>query len=259
MKQIIFIIILGLVQGLTEFLPVSSSGHLTLFAEIFGIKENNLFITVALHFGTLLSVVVYYFKDLINLFKKGNRKTIWFLVLATLPAGFVMLFINEFIETMFSSSKFVSFGFLLTAIFLFLTDYIGKRIKNPKPFTWKSSLVMGLSQAMAVFPGISRSGSTISGGILLANGDKKQVADFSFLMSIPIILGSTLFEVVKVDFTSINLLAIFLGVMVSFITGLVAIKFMLKLIKKCNFKWFSLYLLILFILTFTNGFIYPLW
>ena len=259
MREILLTILLGIIQGLTEFLPVSSSGHLTLVAEIFGITENNLFTAVALHFGTLMAVIVYYFKDLVKLFRPENHKTIWHIVLATLPAGLVMLFINHKIETMFDSSKFVSFGFLITAIILLATDFIGKRIKETKNITWKSALLMGTAQAFAVFPGISRSGSTISGGIILASGERKQVADFSFLMSIPIILGSTLFEVVSVDYSSINWIAIILGVIASFVTGYLAIKFMLKIIKKCNFKWFSLYLFFLFVITFINGFIVKIW
>ena len=259
MKEILITIILGIIQGLTEFLPVSSSGHLTLFAEIFGVSENNLFTSVALHFGTLCAVVVFYFKELISLFKKKNSIKIWYLLLATIPAGLVMLLINNTIKSMFTSSQFVGFGFLITAIILLLTDFIGKRVKAPKPITYKSALVMGLSQAFAVFPGISRSGSTISGGIVLANGERKQVADFAFLMSIPIILGSCLFEAFSVDFSTVNIPATLLGMLASFITGYLAIKFMLKLIKRCNFKWFSIYLLILSAITLVNGFIFPIW
>lgn len=259
MREVLLTILLGIIQGLTEFLPVSSSGHLTLFAEIFGMTENNLFTTVALHFGTLCAVVVFYFKDLTGLIKKENHSKLWLLVLATIPAGLVMLFINDMVETMFSSSKFVSFGFLITAIVLLITDIVGKRQRYSKPITWRNSLLMGLSQACAIFPGISRSGSTISGGIVLAGGEKKSVADFAFLMSVPIILGSTIFELFAVDFSKINIIATLLGVVASFITGYLAIKFMLKLIKNCNFKWFSLYLFLLFAVTFINGFIFPIW
>lgn len=259
MREIIFTIILGIIQGLTEFLPVSSSGHLTLFAEIFGITENNLFTAVALHFGTLMAVVVFYFKDLIGLFKRENHSKLWHLILATLPAGLFMLVINNAVENMFNSSKFVSFGFLLTALILLITDYVGKKIRERKAITWKSALIMGVSQAFAIFPGISRSGSTISGGLVLASGERKEVANFSFLMSVPIILGSTLFELFSVEITSVNWIATLLGVFASFITGYLAIRFMLKIIGKCNFKWFSLYLFILFTITFINGFIAPIW
>lgn len=259
MREIIYTIILGIIQGLTEFLPVSSSGHLTLFAEIFGIQENNLFTAVALHFGTLMAVVVFYFKDLVGLIKRENHKTLWFLILASIPAGLFMLVINNTVENMFNSSKFVAFGFLITAIILLITDYVGKRINNKKSLSWKSAVIMGMSQAFAIFPGISRSGSTISGGLVLASGERKEVANFSFLMSIPIILGSTIFELFSVEINSINWVATLLGVLASFITGYLSIRFMLKIIGKCNFKWFSLYLFIISIITFINGFIVPIW
>ena len=259
MREIIYTIILGIIQGLTEFLPVSSSGHLTLFAEIFKIKENNLFTAVALHFGTLMAVVVFYFKDLVGLLKKENCSKLGNLILATIPAGLFMLVINNSVEKLFNSSRFVAFGFLLTAIILLVTEFVCKKTRITKPITWKSSLIMGLSQAFAIFPGISRSGSTISGGLILASGERKEVADFSFLMSVPIIFGSTIFELFSVEINSINWVATLLGVLASFITGYLAIRFMLKIIAKCNFKWFSLYLFILSIITFINGFIVPIW
>lgn len=259
MREILLTIILGIIQGLTEFLPVSSSGHLALFQDIFNMTENNLFLTVALHFGTLLAVVVYFFKDILNLTQKGNRKTIWYLILATIPAGIVMLLLKNTIDSMFSSTKFLWVGFLITAIILFIVDCVGRRIKNHSPITYKTALIMGLSQAFAVFPGISRSGSTISGGIILANGERKQIANFAFLMSIPVIAGSTIIEAISVDYVNINILAVLLGVIASFVTGYLAIKFMIRLIGNCNFKWFSLYLIIVAGFAFVNGMIVPIW
>lgn len=259
MKEIFLTIILGIVQGLTEFLPVSSSGHLTLLQEIFGLTANTLFTNVALHFGTLCAVVVYYFKDLCGLLKKENHKTIWQLVIATIPAGITMLIFNDLIEDVFSSSKFLCFGFLITAIVLLIADYVGKKIANHKPITAKTALLMGLAQSIAILPGISRSGSTITTGLTIAKGERKQIADFSFFMSVPIIAASTLFEAFTADYSNINIVATLFGVLAAFITGYLAIKFMLKLIGKCNFKWFSLYLFILSIITFINGFIVPIW
>ena len=260
MKEIILTIILGIIQGLTEFLPVSSSGHLTLFQEIFGFEGTNiLFTNVALHFGTLCAVVVFYFKDLCALLKKENHKTIWHLFLATLPAGIVMILFNDKIEEIFSTSKFLCIGFLFTAIILLLAEFIGKKITNHKPITYKTALIMGCAQSVAILPGISRSGSTITSGLTIAKGERKTIADFSFFMSIPIILGSAIFEAITVDFSEINIVATLCGMIAAFITGYLAIKFMIKLIGKCNFKWFSLYLFILSIITFINGFIVPIW
>ena len=259
MKEILLTIVLGIIQGLTEFLPVSSSGHLTLFQEIFGLQQNTLFTNVALHLGTLFAVVVYYFKDLCSLFKKENHKTIGHLIIATIPAGIVMIFLHDTIDTVFSSSKYLCFGFLITATVLLLTDILGKKITQTKAITWKSALIMGTCQACAVLPAISRSGSTIGGGLIVARGERSEVAKFSFFMSIPIIAGSALFEALTVDYSSINIVATLLGMTAAFVTGYLAIRFMLNLIGKCNFKWFSLYLLILSIITFVNGFIVPIW
>lgn len=259
MKEILLTILLGIVQGLTEFLPVSSSGHLALLSDIFGTSANALFTTVALHFGTLCAVIVFYFKDLCALLKKENHKTIWLLIVATLPAGIFMLLFNGVVDKLFSSPSFVCFGFLLTAIILLVAEKIGKKIKKPNNIGFKGAIIMGTAQAVAIFPGISRSGSTIAAGIGFVKGERKIVANFSFFMSIPIILGSTLFEAVTVDYSNINITATLLGVLAAFITGYLAIKFMLKIISRCNFKWFSLYLFILFLITFTNGFIVPIW
>ena len=255
MKEILISIVLGIIQGISEFLPVSSSGHLALFLDIFNVSENQLFLTVMLHLGTLLAVVVFYFKTLLNLLKKGNRKTIFYLFIATIPAGIFMILLKPLIDNLFSSTTFLWVGFFLTSIILWLTDKVGKKITAPRPLNLKMALSMGLGQAFAIFPGISRSGSTIASGIILANGEKTTVADFSFLMSIPIILGSFVVEVSTVDFSSINLLPTLLGVLSAFITGLFAIKFMLRLIKNCNFKWFSLYLIIIGLITFINSYI----
>ena len=257
MKEILLTIILGIIQGLTEFLPVSSSGHLTLFQEIFNMQTDVMFTSVMLHFGTLLSVIVFYFKDLIALFKKENHKTIWYLIIATIPAGIVMLLLHEQIELLFTS-QFLCFGFLITAILLLVAEYVGKKIAEPKELTWKTALIMGTAQAFAVAPGISRSGTTITAGVA-SKGKRSEVANFTFFMSIPIIAGSFLFELLDADFTNINILATILGVFAAFISGYFAIKFMLKLIGNCNFKWFSLYLFLLSIITFINGFVVSIW
>ena len=143
--------------------------------------------------------------------------------------------------------------------FLLVAEFVGKRITKPKEINAKTALIMGLGQAVAIFPGISRSGSTITAGLTLAKGERNRIADFSFIMSIPIILGSTIIEAATADYSTINIPATSLGVIAAFITGFLAIKFMLKIISKCNFKWFSLYLFLLFLLTFINGFVHPLW
>ena len=257
MKEILTMIILGIVQGLTEFLPVSSSGHLILLQDIFGIRENVLFNTIVLHFGTLLAVVVFYFKDLLGLFKRENHKTIWLLVVATIPAALLGLILNDWIEQ-YGTTKMLAFTFLTTAIILFVTTIYRKKHQIITPISSKNALLMGLTQCVALLPGISRSGSTIAGGVL-SKADPKSVTRFSFFMSIPIILGSLILECFKVDFSNVNILAIIAGLVVSFISGLLAIKLMMKVAEKCNFKWFGVYLSLLSFFCFINEFVVNIW
>lgn len=257
MREIIEIIILGIVQGLTEFLPVSSSGHLLLLQEIFGLTENTLFVTIILHLGTLVAVVIYYFKDLVSLLKPENHKTIWWLIIATLPAVIVGFTLGDLFENA-TGSKLLAFTFLFTAIILILGERLNKKYTLKGEFNSRSALAMGLFQCIALTPGISRSGSTIFGGIVT----KKQpntIAKFSFFMSIPIILGSLILELFKVELVSINWLALIFGFISSLASGLLAIKLMIKVIGRCNFKWFSLYLTILSFVCFIQNFIYPIW
>ncbi|MBP3630990.1 MAG: undecaprenyl-diphosphate phosphatase [Clostridia bacterium] len=257
MSEILKMIILGIVQGLTEFLPVSSSGHLILLQDIFGIQENVLFNTIILHFGTLLAVVIFYFRDLIGLLKKENHKTIWQLLIATIPACILGLLFGDFIET-YSSTKMLAFTFLITATVLILTTFYRKKQQSWTDITTKTAVVMGLSQCIALFPGISRSGSTISGGVF-SKSDPKLVTKFSFFMSIPIIFGSLILECFKVDLIGINWLSTLAGLISAFISGIFAIKLMMKVAEKCNFKWFGIYLIVLSLVCFINEFVVGLW
>ena len=254
--EILYSMILGAIQGFTEFLPVSSSGHLVVAQKIMGMEENAFFMNVMMHVGTLVAVCIYYFRDILHLFTREGCKTIWLLILATIPAGLVKLFFDEPINMLFEEGKYVCFGFLITAIVLFLTEWLGKRRESDKPIGWKSALLMGVAQGIAVVPGISRSGSTIAAGVMAGNR-RTEVAKFSFLMSIPVIAGSALLELLHVDFSAVNWIPCIAGMITSGVCGYLAIDFMVKLIGKCNFKWFSLYLLILSILTFTNSFVSP--
>ena len=257
MNEILKMIILGLVQGLTEFLPVSSSGHLILLQDIFGITENVLFNTIVLHLGTLFAVILYYFKDLTSLLRKENHKTIWLLIIATIPACIVGLIAGEMIEGI-GTIKLLAFTFLFTAIILIATTFYNKSLNEWREIDVKTACVMGMCQCIALLPGVSRSGSTIAGGTF-AKSHPKNVTKFSFFMSIPIILGSLILELFKVNFYGINWVAILFGLVSSFLSGMLAIKVMTKLAEKCNFKWFGAYLLFLSLLCFTNEFLVVLW
>ena len=243
-------LILGIVQGLGEFLPISSSGHLVLTRAILGIDGNFMLFDMLLHVGTVLAIFTVFFKELLALFKPPF-KTIGHILLASVPAFVVGVLLNSQIEALFAGAKYICFFFLFTAALMLATEILGKRLyKEPKPFTWKTALAMGVMQGVAVFPGISRSGSTLFGGTV-AGGKREEVARFSFFMSIPVILGGTLLEIFDLgDGMSVDWWCILIGMAAAFSSGLFAVKLMLRLIAKANYKWFSLYLLVVAVLSF---------
>lgn len=238
-------IVLGAVQGFAEFLPVSSSGHLMLLEHWFGISEG-LFYSVMLHVGTLIPVIIVLWKEIIGLFKKPFNK-FGYLVLATVPAGVVgivasLIGIDEFFN---AHIWLLGVTFLLTAAELLFSEFRAKKVEMINPINSKTGFIMGIGQAVGVFPGLSRSGTTITAGVL-ANVDKEQNANFTFLMSIPVILAAALLESYKCvkagSIDNVNVVALGFGVLTAMICGYISIKFMLKIIKKANYKWFSLYL-----------------
>ena len=251
--------VLGLVQGLTEFLPVSSSGHLILTRELMGLNDGSSFLLfdVLVHVGTLVAVAIVLYKPILDLFKKPYKQLLM-LVVATVPAVIVGLTCNDLIDEYFSTAKYLCFFFAITAILMLVSEIVAKRNKAPKELNWGSAAAMGLMQGLGVLPGISRSGSTIFGGTV-AGADSKKIATFSFLMSIPIICGSLLFSIIDVaqagTLGNVDWFSMFVGAATAFASGFLAIKVMLKLIAKANYKWFSLYLGIVSILTFSFYFL----
>ena len=217
------------------------------------------FINIMMHLGTLIAVVIVFRKDIAALFKKPF-KTLLMLIVATIPAGVVGLLFSDEIDSLFAGDTgllYLALCFAITALMLLICELIAKRQKSPKPLGWGSTVPMGLMQAVALFPGISRSGSTIVAGTV-AGAKREEVASFSFLMSIPVILGSFLVEVAGgvVDvaqgqpsvFTGIGgpeIVGMIFGVVLSAVFGFLAIKWMLKIIRKANYMWFSVYLLCL--------------
>ncbi|MCM1545813.1 MAG: undecaprenyl-diphosphate phosphatase [Clostridiales bacterium] len=256
-------LVLGLTQGLTEFLPVSSSGHLTFLHRVLGINIGGaeLFFNIILHLGTLVAVCIIFWRDILDLFKKPF-KTLLYLVVATIPAGVAGLLLDDIIEEHMMGGKFagayLAAFFALTAAVLFATEVFAKRRKRVLPLCFRTTVPMGFAQAVAILPGVSRSGSTIAAGTF-AGGTAEEVSKFSFLMSIPVILGSFSVELVKglvgegeKGFAYSFGVAgpqfgwcIAIGFIISAAAGLFAIKIMLAAIKKANYKWFSLYLVLL--------------
>ncbi len=240
-------IILGIIQGLTEFLPVSSSGHLELASYLFGIEEsNNMQFTVAVHAATVLSTIVVFWKEIIKIFQgvfkfKFNEETMFAIniIVSMIPVAFVGLFFRDEVESLFTSNLLLVGSMLLvTASLLTFTHYSKVRIK---PITPQRAFIIGIAQACAVLPGLSRSGSTISTGLLLGV-NKDEVAKFSFLMILVPILGVSFLDAIGTDNTStVNVSNLIAGSVAAFISGLVACKFMIRIVKQGKLIWFAIY------------------
>jgi undecaprenyl-diphosphatase len=251
-------IVLGAIQGFAEFLPISSSGHLILLQNWFGIKDNVIFYSVMLHVGTLIPVFLVLWKEILALFKKPFSK-FGYLVLATIPAGVIGIVISKLVnlDAVFSENVWLlSITFLITAGAMMFSELRAKKRPMLNNIDLRTSLIMGAGQAVGVLPGISRSGATITAGCV-ACVDKKENANFTFLMSIPIILAAVLMEgydcVKSGAIGGIDVVPLLLGVLTAALCGYIAIKFVMNLIRKANYKWFSLYLVLLSI---TNLIVY---
>lgn len=249
-------IILGAVQGLTEFLPVSSSGHLELMNALLGIKEeDSLLFAVAVHGGTVLSTLVVFRKQIMALLKglfrfemNDETKFILKILISMIPVLIVGFTLQDQVEALFSGSlMIVGFMLLLTAALLWFSSVYKPRQRE---LSYKDSFIIGMAQALAVMPGLSRSGTTISTGLLLGV-KREEVAPFSFLMVIIPILGANLLELIKGNFgeASVDAPVILVGFLTAFITGTLACRLMIKLVAKGNLKWFALYCLVVGIAT----------
>ena len=245
--EVLYLCVLGLVQGLCEFLPISSSGHLVLLSRLFGI-EDSLFVSIVLHVATLMAVVIVFRKDILYMIKHPLSPQTINLCLATIPTCIIVLVLMPLVNASFSGG-YLAICFFISAGLLFFTQRLPK---SATCFTKKNALIMGIAQGLAVFPGISRSGTTICAG-LLSGGDKKECAKFSFLMSLPIIFLSMIMEIGEIALggqsVTVNPVGMVLAFLIAFLVGILSIKLMIKLTEKSNFKWFSLYLVLLGIVT----------
>lgn len=251
--EVIDAILLGIIQGLTEFLPVSSSGHLELGKAILGdnlVPEESLLFTVVLHFATALSTIVVFRKDIYNIIKgvfafKWNEDTKFVAKIAVsmLPAAIIGFTFESELSALFGGNiKLVGFMLIITALLLYLAD---KAKNTNKKVSFSNALVIGFSQAIAMLPGISRSGATISTSVLLGN-DKTKAARFSFLMVVPLIFGKIAKDILSGELTydSQNFSALSIGFAAAFISGLFACTWMIALVKKSKLKYFAYYCVI---------------
>ncbi|MGI6412205.1 MAG: undecaprenyl-diphosphate phosphatase [Syntrophomonadaceae bacterium] len=239
-------IVLGAVQGLTEFLPVSSSGHLVIFQHLFAVEEPPLTFDVLVHIGTLIPVFIVFWQDIWYLIKKPFSRLTGLILVGCIPAGLVGYFFNTWIEKAFTSLLVVGLGLLFTGAVLKFSEYSAKYSFGLKRFgdmKYSDAVFIGLLQALAIIPGISRSGSTIAGG-LLAGLDREIAARFSFLMSIPVILGAGILELSDlawVEMTWQEMQPYLLGFLSSIITGYIAIKIVFNLVKIGRLSVFTWY------------------
>ena len=247
---IIQAIILGVVQGLTELLPISSSAHLFLipWALDWNIPE---YFDVALHAGTLLAIGIFFFKDWIELIVGGYKlaikkeksfegKMFWYIVAATIPGGIIGFLLDHFAEDILSQPLIIGIALMVMGIILYLVDKNAKSETEYKNLSFKQTFIIGVSQALAFIPGVSRSGITMTTGRFL--GVKREaVAKYSFMLSAPIVLGATIFKIKDFVFN----IPFFAGVFISFVVGIFVIKFLLEYLKKGSFKIFAIYRVII--------------
>jgi undecaprenyl-diphosphatase len=255
-------ILLGLVQGVSEFLPVSSSGHLVLVEELLGVRSGDIVFEVMVHLGTLVAVLIFFRTKLVELcssiiksaFTGGkseqdssNMRLVWFLILGSIPAALFGFFLKDFVEAAFNSARWASGEFIITGAILIST--IWAREKGKELNNW-NTIFIGVAQAISIMPAISRSGSTISAG-MFSGMNKEKAAEFSFLLSIPAIAGAAIINIPDMAklIPDLNLLLIYsAGTLVSGIVGYFSIGFLLGIIKKGKFFLFGIYCIIIGVL-----------
>jgi len=257
--QIYQAIILGIVQGLTELLPISSSAHLFILPWFFNWQIPESF-DVALHFGTLLAIGIFFFMDWIKLIKGGYKSIIkkeksfegrmfWYIVIATIPGGIIGFILDKYAESILTQPLIIAIALIVMGITLYIVDKNAKNKTDYQNLSFKQTFIVGISQALAFIPGVSRSGITMTTGRAL--GIKREaVAKYSFMLSAPIVLAATVFKLNDfIDFFLVaditGIIAFVLGVLVSFIVGIFVIKFLLEFLKKGSFKIFAIYRIII--------------
>lgn len=242
-------IILGIIQGLTEFLPVSSSGHLQLANELLGTSldpESNLTFSLTLHAATVLSTIVVLWREVWGLLKgifsrtfNAEQAYILKIIISMIPIGIVGVFFKDYIEAAFSTILVVGIMLFVTAVLLSFAYFTKPRQKQT--ISYRDAFIIGLAQSVATLPGLSRSGTTIATGLLLGNR-KESIAQFSFLMVLPPILGNALLDIVKGDFGGgVEILPLIAGFVAAFATGCLACQFMINIVRRGKLIWFAAY------------------
>ena len=236
------IIILGIIQGITEFLPISSSGHLVIAQDLLEIKSPGNTLEVLFHFGTLLSVIFIFYRDIsriiISINDKSTQLFLTYIIISTLPTVFAGLFFKDYINEIFDNVYMVGFALCITGILLVFS----KNFKNRQNFfSLSSSILIGITQAIAIIPGISRSGTTITVGMFLGI-PPSDAARFSFILSIPVILGASILGFLEIESGKLfNSSMIAVAIITSFVTGVLALKLLLRILEAGKFHVFGIY------------------
>lgn len=248
MNELIKTIILGIIQGFTEFLPVSSSGHLLVARKIFGLSDAGLLLDTMLHLGTLLAVMAVFWRDIIEMIKKPFSHLTLLVVVGTIPTAIIGLAFKDFFEDLARTGVTVGWEFLATGVILWMADYIKERgTKDIEKITFFDSIVVGTLQGAAILPAISRSGLTIAGA-LFQRIDRRAAARFSFLLSMPAIAGAAVVQIpdlMEGGMEAIGVFPLLAGTLVSAVSGYIAVKWMLEIIQRGSLKGFSIYVWIL--------------
>ena len=243
-------VILGVVQGLTEFLPVSSSAHLNIFPWVLNWSEIPASFDVALHFGTLMAVIIFFFKDWLKLIKGGwnklfkkedssDGKIFWYLVLATIPSALLFFILDKVFGDMLKNELITAVSLIIMGLILYFVDKKAKTEYDMEKLTFKQAMLIGLSQVIAFIPGMSRSGTTMTIGRAL-RVDRETTAKFSFLLSTPLIFAATVYKLKNFSFTS----PFIIGVIISFIVGILVVRYFMAYIRKGSYKVFAIYRII---------------
>ena len=247
--DIISIIILGIVQGVGEFLPVSSSAHLIVVPWLLGWQEHSLAFDVALHAGTLVAVLAYFWRDWLGIIRS---KFLWYIVVASVPGAVIGKLLEEKAETVFRSPALIACAMGVFAVIFYFIDRFSWKTRTLKSINFFDSLLIGISQALAIIPGVSRSGVTMATGIGL-RFDREAAARFSFLLSAPIIFGATVLKLKDIGAIASgeNGLSLFIGFIVSAVTGFISIGFLLRYLRRHSFTAFVVYRLIFSLVIFS--------
>jgi undecaprenyl-diphosphatase len=255
-------IILGIIQGLTEFLPISSSGHLVLFQKIFGLQEGVVTFDVAVHVATLVGIVIVLRKEIQSILKKPLGKLTWLIVAGTIPTVIIAVVFKDLIDRLFASGSTLGFEFIFTGLVLWYAESVRSRNKGVENTTYMDAAFIGVGQGIAILPAISRSGLTLAGA-LMRGLNREFALKFSFLLSIPAILGAAAldgYDMVKGGMAGagVETLPLIIGMLAAGISGYFAVKFMLKVFSKASLKVFSYYVFILGILIIADQFIFKI-